>query len=47
MPFSYTGTFHWGFNADWDAISHLHDLVECFVDEFKELKSAAGHTPPV
>jgi WS/DGAT/MGAT family acyltransferase len=39
---SYAGGLYWGFNADWDAIADLHDLVECFVDEFTELKKAAG-----
>jgi len=41
---SYAGELYWGFNADLDAIADLHDLVECFVDEFKELKRAAGGT---
>lgn len=26
--FSYDGRLHWGFNADWDALPDLHDLVE-------------------
>jgi diacylglycerol O-acyltransferase len=39
---SYAGRLYWGFNADWDAIADLHDLVECFIDEFAELKSAAA-----
>lgn len=26
--FSYEGRLHWGFNADWDALPDLHDLVE-------------------
>jgi len=25
--FSYDGRLHWGFNADWDALPDLHDLV--------------------
>ncbi len=25
--FSYDGKLHWGFNADWDALPDLHDLV--------------------
>jgi diacylglycerol O-acyltransferase len=41
---SYAGGLYWGFNADWDALADLHDLVECFVDEFEELKRAAGVT---
>jgi WS/DGAT/MGAT family acyltransferase len=41
---SYAGGVHWGFNADWDAIADLHDLVECFTDEFAELKRVAART---
>ncbi|MFI5397404.1 MAG: wax ester/triacylglycerol synthase family O-acyltransferase [Candidatus Binatia bacterium] len=41
---SYAGGVHWGFNADWDALTDLHDLVECFTDEFAELKQAAART---
>jgi diacylglycerol O-acyltransferase / wax synthase len=26
--FSYDGRLHWGFNADWDAVPDLHELVE-------------------
>ncbi len=42
---SYDGGLYWGFNADWDAIADLDDLVKCFVDEFVELRKAAavGH----
>jgi len=25
---SYAGGLNWGFNADWDAIADLHDLVD-------------------
>jgi diacylglycerol O-acyltransferase len=43
---SYDGGLYWGFNADWDALADLHDLVGCFVDEFAALKKvAAGATP--
>jgi diacylglycerol O-acyltransferase len=45
--FSYHGGLYWGFNADWDAIDDLHDLVECFVDAFAELKKAAAKTKAV
>jgi diacylglycerol O-acyltransferase len=41
---SYAGALHWGFNADWDAIADLHDLVKCFTDEFAELKKVAERT---
>jgi len=26
--FSYEGRLYWGFNADWDAVPDLHNLVE-------------------
>ena len=39
---SYAGGLYWGFNADWDAIADLHDLVDCFTEAFAELKRAAG-----
>jgi WS/DGAT/MGAT family acyltransferase len=39
---SYAGGLYWGFNADWDAIADLHDLVGCFTAEFAELKRVAG-----
>ena len=26
--FSYDGRLYWGFNADWDAVPDLHELVE-------------------
>jgi len=38
---SYAGGLYWGFNADWDAITDLHDLVDCFSAEFAELKRVA------
>jgi diacylglycerol O-acyltransferase len=41
---SYDGGLYWGFNADWDAIADLHDLVKCFVDAFTELKMVAAKT---
>lgn len=39
---SYDGGLYWGFNADWDAITDLESLVQCFVDEFAELKKVAA-----
>jgi len=39
---SYAGGLYWGFNADWDAIDDLHDLVGYFTAEFAELKRVAG-----
>ena len=38
---SYAGGLYWGFNADWDAIADLHDLVDCFSAEFADLKRVA------
>jgi WS/DGAT/MGAT family acyltransferase len=39
--FSYAGGFHWGFNADWDALPDLHHLVEAVDVEFEALRKAA------
>lgn len=36
--FSYDGVLFWGFNADWDAVPDLHDLVEMVQDEFETLR---------
>lgn len=36
--FSYDGQFYWGFNADWDAVPDLHDLVELVLQEFEVLR---------
>ena len=41
---SYAGGLHWGFNADWDALTDLHDFVEYFNEAFAELKQVAGGT---
>jgi diacylglycerol O-acyltransferase len=40
--FSYDGRIYWGFNADWDAVPDLHDLVDAVDREFHELGAAAG-----
>jgi diacylglycerol O-acyltransferase / wax synthase len=40
--FSYDGRLQWGFNADWDAIPDLHDLVEAVAEDFQALREAAG-----
>jgi WS/DGAT/MGAT family acyltransferase len=40
--FSYAGRLYWGFNADWDLVPDLHDLVEAVNLEFETLCSAAG-----
>jgi len=39
--FSYSGRLHWGFNADWDAIPDLHDLVDAVGRELEHLENAA------
>jgi WS/DGAT/MGAT family acyltransferase len=36
---SYDGGLFWGFNADWDAVEDLHDLVEDVEAAFGELRS--------
>ena len=35
--FSYDGALSWGFNADWDAVPDLHDLVRAVEEEFRTL----------
>ena len=39
--FSYNGGLFWGFNADWDALPDLHDLVEALRAEFDDLQRLA------
>jgi diacylglycerol O-acyltransferase len=39
--FSYDGHLYWGFNADWDALPDLHDLVQGLELEFELLHKAA------
>jgi WS/DGAT/MGAT family acyltransferase len=43
--FSYDGTIYWGFNADWDALPDLHELVEAVGEEFAALRAAAAALP--
>ena len=40
--FSYAGTLHWGFNADWELLPDLSDFVTAVQDSFSELQVAAG-----
>ena len=40
--FSYAGHVHWGFNADWDVLPDLHDLVAAVDQEFALLCEASG-----
>ena len=44
--FSCNGMLFWGFNADWDAVPDLHELVEGVAKEFARLKEAAADEPP-
>ena len=44
--FSYDGGLHWGFNADWDAVPDLHDVVGDVEHEFRLLADAAGAAVP-
>jgi WS/DGAT/MGAT family acyltransferase len=39
---SYDGGLHWGFNADWDALPDLHDLVLATGDEIQQLCALAA-----
>ena len=45
--FSCNGKLFWGFNADWDAVPDLHDLVDGVSREFTHLKAAAADAPTV
>jgi len=44
--FSYDGGLFWGFNADWDALPDLHDIVGHVDAEFQTLCAAAGLVSP-
>ena len=44
--FSYDGGLYWGFNADWDALPDLHDLVIGVEEEFQVLHGAAFENAP-
>jgi WS/DGAT/MGAT family acyltransferase len=44
--FSYDGRLFWGFNADWDAVPDLHDLVGTVEREFTTLCDAASAAGP-
>jgi WS/DGAT/MGAT family acyltransferase len=39
--FSYDGRLYWGFNADWDALPDLHELVQGLEVEFELLHKTA------
>jgi WS/DGAT/MGAT family acyltransferase len=40
--FSYNGRLWWGFNADWDAVPDLHDIVAAVETELAALTRLAG-----
>jgi hypothetical protein len=40
--FSYDGQLFWGFNADWDSLPDLHELVGRVAAEFRLLTAEAG-----
>ena len=44
--FSYAGKLCWGFNADWDLVPDLHDVVQATEDAFEELRAAARRRRP-
>jgi WS/DGAT/MGAT family acyltransferase len=44
--FSYDGRINWGFNADWDGLPDLHELVENVGEEFELLRKAAPDGGP-
>jgi WS/DGAT/MGAT family acyltransferase len=45
--FSYDGTLYWGFNADWDQLPDLHEIVDLVQREFAELQAVASRRPRV
>jgi diacylglycerol O-acyltransferase / wax synthase len=44
---SHDGNLHWGFNADWDVVPDLHDLVEAVEAEFEALRAVSEVDAPV
>jgi len=45
--FSYDAGLFWGFNADWDALPDLHDLVGAVATECEALQHAAASASPL
>ncbi|HUI25816.1 MAG TPA: WS/DGAT domain-containing protein, partial [Candidatus Kryptonia bacterium] len=43
--FSYENGLYWGFNADWDAVPDLHDVVDAVAAEFELFRGAAASGP--
>lgn len=44
--FSYAGKLHWGFNADWDVLPDLHEVVEAVEREVAALTDGVREEPP-
>jgi hypothetical protein len=44
--FSYDGGLYWGFNADWDALPDLHELVDGVAVEFEALQKLEARSAP-
>jgi hypothetical protein len=44
--FSYDDGLFWGFNADWDAVPDLHELVEAVETSFRELREQEARSRP-
>jgi diacylglycerol O-acyltransferase / wax synthase len=42
--FSYAGDLYWGFNADWETVPDLHELVRAMAASFDELRATAHAT---
>jgi hypothetical protein len=44
--FSYAGSLHWGFNADWESFPDVHEFVEDLNASFAEyVQLAVARTP--
>jgi hypothetical protein len=44
--FSYDGGLYWGFNADWDAVPDLHELVDLLHQELEILRKQGAPVTP-
>jgi len=44
--FSYDGGLYWGFNADWDALPDLHELVGMLQQELEVLRKLEAPAAP-
>jgi WS/DGAT/MGAT family acyltransferase len=43
---SYDGSLFWGFDADWDALPDLHELVDLVQEEFEALRKLEARSAP-